>query len=75
MTVGADALTAAGNPEYGFCSNRCLEAFTANPDRYTEQATGDDSDGEADPDSARAPTENPVHHHDVSGPHGPQSLI
>ncbi|GMQ93810.1 MAG: heavy metal translocating P-type ATPase [Acidimicrobiia bacterium] len=46
MTVGADAPTAHGHPEYGFCSSHCLEAFTANPDQYLEQATTDETEEE-----------------------------
>ncbi|GMR01723.1 MAG: heavy metal translocating P-type ATPase [Acidimicrobiia bacterium] len=49
MAVGTDALTVEGYPEYGFCSNHCLEAFTSSPDRYLEQAGTDETEDEDDP--------------------------
>jgi Cu+-exporting ATPase len=52
MTVGADAPTARGHPEYGFCSSHCLETFTADPDRYVDQETKDEAEEEEEDDPA-----------------------
>jgi Cu+-exporting ATPase len=49
MTVGADALTAHGHPEYGFCSSHCLDAFAANPDQYIDQDAKAEDEEEDDP--------------------------
>ncbi len=49
MTVGATAHTVPGHPEYGFCSNHCLEAFTSNPEQYTQETASEESDEEDDP--------------------------
>jgi len=54
MTVGANARTADGHPEYGFCSSHCLEAFTANPDQYLEQAASDETEEEEEEDPVGA---------------------
>ncbi|MFV1969851.1 MAG: heavy metal translocating P-type ATPase [Acidimicrobiia bacterium] len=53
MTVGADSLTVAGHPDFGFCSNHCLETFTADPDQYTGQVATDETEEEDEP--ARTP--------------------
>ncbi|MFV2000916.1 MAG: heavy metal translocating P-type ATPase [Acidimicrobiia bacterium] len=56
MTVGVNALTAKGFPEYGFCSRHCLEAFTADPESYLQQESEDESEEEDDPSSTMART-------------------
>ncbi len=48
MTVRVGAPTVAGYPEYGFCSNHCLEAFTANPDSYLDQDAEDETEEDDD---------------------------
>jgi Cu+-exporting ATPase len=42
MTVGADAATVDGYPEFGFCSEHCQAAFAADPEKYL----GDSRDAE-----------------------------
>lgn len=37
MTVGPDAATIEGYPEYGFCSEHCRQEFSADPERYLEE--------------------------------------
>ena len=49
MTVGADALTVEGYPEFGFCSSHCLETFTTKPDQYLDQEAEDGAEEEDDP--------------------------
>ena len=34
MTVGPDAATVDGYPQFGFCSEHCRAAFAANPEKY-----------------------------------------
>jgi Cu+-exporting ATPase len=46
MTVGDGALTVEGYPDLGFCSNHCLDTFTADPNRY-----GDKNDAVAVPEN------------------------
>jgi len=44
MTVRVGAPTVEGYPEYGFCSNHCLEAFTADPVSYVDQGAEDETE-------------------------------
>ena len=39
MTVGPDAATVEGRPEFGFCSEHCRRKFIADPELYLEKNT------------------------------------